>query len=57
MSEYDFGISYIKGTTYLLLGNLKGQSKGTRVDTTPRRQLVFKGHFKPLEREAISSKV
>jgi hypothetical protein len=49
MSEYDFGISYIKGKENVatdalsrrphvfLLGTLKGQSEGTCVDATPRR--------------------
>jgi hypothetical protein len=41
----------------LLLGTLKGQSEGTCVGIAPRRQLVFKGYFKPPEWEAIRSKV
>jgi hypothetical protein len=69
MSEYDFGISYIKGKENVVadalsrrprifsLVTLKVNLKGTCVDTTPRRQLVFKGYFKPPEREAVRPKV
>jgi hypothetical protein len=39
------------------LSTLKSQSEGTCVDATPRRQLVFKGYFKPPEWEVVRSKV
>ena len=42
--------------TYLLLGNLKGQSEGTCVGTTPMRQLVFKGYFKPPDGRQLGPK-
>jgi hypothetical protein len=68
MSEYDFGISYIKGKENVVVDALSRRpcifslvplkvNLRTCVDTTPRRQLVFKGYFKPPEWEAIRSKV
>jgi hypothetical protein len=69
MSEYDFGISYIKGKENVVadalsriprifsLVTLRVNLREQCVDTTPKRQLVFKGYFKPPEQEAVRPKV
>jgi hypothetical protein len=69
MSEYDFGISYIKGKENVVadalsrrprifsLVTLKVNLREHVLTQLQRRQLVFKGYFKPPEWEAVRSKV
>jgi hypothetical protein len=69
MSEYDFGISYIKGKEnvvidalsrrpcFFSLVPLKVNLRERVLMQLQRRQLVFKSYFKPPEWEVIRSKV